>query len=60
MAGKRSKRVDPTWPQTPDGEHPVTEFNSDRQGALSPFGEMEFPLDPDRLPYIHPTTVINR
>lgn len=60
MADKRSKGVDPSWPELGDGEHVVSEFNADRQGALSPFGEVEFPLDPASLPYIHPTTVINR
>ena len=44
MADKRTKGVDPTWPETPDGEHPVTELSTDRQGSLSPFGEIEFPL----------------
>ena len=57
-AAKRSKGVDPRWPDT--GDHAVSEFNADRQGALSPFGEVEFPLSGDQLPYVHPTTVINR
>lgn len=60
MSGKRGKGVDPTWPELPDGAHPVSEFNADRQGALSPFGDLEFPLDPSKVPYRHPTTVINR
>ncbi|AZI57252.1 hypothetical protein EH165_02830 [Nakamurella antarctica] len=64
MAGKRSKAagvgVDPTWPAADDGSHPVSELNTDRQGALSPFGDVTFPLDPADLPYVHPTTVINR
>jgi hypothetical protein len=38
----------------------VSEFNADRQGALSPFGEVEFPLPGDQVPYIHPVTIINR
>ena len=42
--------VDPTWPHGEDGDHPVTELNSDRQGALSPFGEVEFPLPSRRCP----------
>ncbi len=57
MADKRAKGVDPTWPE---GDHPVTELNSDRQGALSPFGDVTFPLDAKDLPYVHPKTVINR
>ena len=58
MAAKRSKGVDPHWPDLPDGEHPVTELNTHVQGALSPFGDVEFPLP--SVPYIHPNTVINR
>jgi hypothetical protein len=51
-------RRDPAWPQLPDGEHPVTELTTDVQGNLSPFGEIEFPLDD--VPYIHPHTEVNR
>ena len=58
MAAERSKGVDPHWPHLPDGEHPVTELSTHVQGALSPFGDVEFPLP--TVPYIHPTTVINR
>ncbi len=60
MADKRNNGVDPTWPVIEEGGHAVSEFNSDRQGALSPFGELEFPLPGDQILYIHPTTVINR
>ena len=58
MAAKRSKGVDPTWPVSLDGEHPVTELSTDVQGSLSPFGYVEFPLR--SVPYRHPITVINR
>jgi hypothetical protein len=54
---KKHKGIDPTWPGE-DGEHPVTELSSDRQGALSPFGDITFPLD--TVPYVHPETEINR
>ncbi|MBV9920695.1 MAG: hypothetical protein JOY78_07585 [Pseudonocardia sp.] len=54
----RQGRVDPTWPDLPDGEHPISELAADRQGSLSPFGDIEFPLD--EVPYEHPHTVINR
>ena len=54
----RRARIDPTWPQLPDGEHPVSELASEVQGSLSPFGDVEFPLD--SVPYEHPVTVINR
>ncbi len=56
--GKKQAWVDPTWPQAEDGSHPVTELASPVAGGLSPFGDLEFPLD--SVPYIHPTTVINR
>jgi hypothetical protein len=51
-------RVDPTWPQLPEGEYPVTELSSSLQGSLSPFGDVEFPLD--NVPYVHPVTEINK
>jgi hypothetical protein len=60
VSKKRKRAVDPGWPQVEAGGHAVSEFNADRQGALSPFGEVEFPLPGDQLPYQHPTTVINR
>jgi hypothetical protein len=53
--------VDNGWPQVADGEHAVTELSSSRSGNLSPFGEdTEFPVAADKLPYVHPHTVINR
>ena len=58
MADKRGKGVDPNWPDLADGEHAVTELHTHVQGALSPYGELEFPLA--SVPYEHPTTVINR
>ena len=54
----RPGRVDPTWPDLPDGEHPISEFAASMQGSYSPFGDLEFPLD--EVPYVHPHTVINR
>lgn len=54
---RKAKGIDPTWPGD-DGEHPVTELAADRQGALSPFGDLTFPLD--AVPYVHPQTEINR
>lgn len=55
---RKPKRIDPNWPQAAAGEHPVSEVASDRQGALSPFGDVTFPLD--SVPYEHPETEINR
>jgi hypothetical protein len=51
-------RIDPTWPKLPEGEIPLTELTAEMQGSLSPFGELEFPLD--EVPYVHPTTEVNR
>jgi hypothetical protein len=60
---KRQKKqyVDPGWP-TVDGEddHAVSELATDRTGALSPFGELTFPLPAEELPYLHSVTVINK
>ena len=58
---KHPERVDPTWPGVDDlGKAPVSEIAADRQGALSPFGELAFPLPPDEVSYKHPETEINR
>lgn len=54
----RPGRIDPTWPDLPDGEHPVSELAAATQGSLSPFGDIEFPLD--EVPYVHPVTEINK
>ena len=55
----KSHRVDPTWAGDDDhGSHPVSELTSDRQGALSPFGDdITFPLE--NSGYQHPVTEIN-
>ena len=57
---KRTDRIDPTWPSWSEEDHPVTELAAPLQGALSPFGELTFPLPPDQVPYQHPHTEINR
>jgi hypothetical protein len=57
---KRTDRIDPTWPSWSEEDHPVSELAASVQGALSPFGEVTFPLPPDQLPYEHPHTEINR
>lgn len=54
---KYTARLEPTWPQVGDDEHPVSELAADRQGALSPFGDVTFPLP--AVPYTHPETEIN-
>ena len=55
---ERTGRIDPTWPDLPDGEHPVSELASPVQGSLSPFGDIEFPQP--EVPYVHPVTKINK
>ena len=58
--GVNNDRIDPAWPGDDDeGKHPVSEIAADRQGALSPFGELTFPLPPEELGYVHPVTEIN-
>lgn len=63
MADKKQKTryVDPGWPAI-DGEddHAISELAADRTGALSPFGELTFPLPAEDLLYTHPVTVVNR
>lgn len=56
----RKAGIDPTWPESGEGDHALSELTADRQGSLSPFGDLEFPLDAAELTYIHPTTIINR
>ena len=52
--------VDPGWPTTDPEDHAVSELVADRTGALSPFGDVVFPVPADDLPYVHPVTVVNR
>jgi hypothetical protein len=55
----KSDRIDPSWKADDDnGTHPVSELVADRQGALSPYGDVTFPLE--SVPYVHPSTEINR
>ncbi len=60
--GKKTKqdRIDPEWPQGGEKDSAVSEFLSDTQGALSPFGDVSFPLPEGTVPYKHPTTEINK
>lgn len=56
---KRDRYVDNGWPTTDPNEHAISELAADRAGALSPLGDLVFPLPADDLPYLHPVTVIN-
>jgi hypothetical protein len=63
VADKKQKKqyVDNGWPEVNgDDDHAVSELATDRTGALSPFGELTFPLPADELPYTHPVTVVNK
>lgn len=55
----KNRYVDNGWPET-DGEPAVSELRTDRAGALSPFGDVVFPLPSEELPYLHPVTTVNR
>jgi hypothetical protein len=57
---QKSRYVDNGWPEHGEDDHPVSELAADRTGALSPFGDITFPLPSDELPYTHPVTVINK
>jgi hypothetical protein len=58
---QKSRYIDNGWPQLGgDDDHAVSELATDRTGALSPFGDIAFPLPADELPYTHPITVVNR
>ncbi|WP_439031942.1 hypothetical protein [Gordonia terrae] len=63
--GKVRKKhyVDNGWPQDDNGdaaEHAVSELATHISGALSPFGETEFPIPADQLPFVQSKTVVNR
>ena len=53
----KTRYVDNGWPTTDPDDHAVSELVTDRTGALSPFGEVEFPVPAAELPYVHPVTV---
>ncbi|WOC12918.1 hypothetical protein [Gordonia sp. MP11Mi] len=57
---KKNGYVDNGWPKETGDDHAVTEFLAHLPGALSPFGDSEFPLPADDLPYVHAKTVVNR
>lgn len=61
-AGKKHY-VDNGWPKDEDGSHPdhaVSELATHISGALSPFGDTQFPLPVDDLPFVQSKTVVNR
>ncbi len=59
---EKKRYVDNGWPTSDDGEHEeaVSEFAATISGALSPFGDVEFPLPVEHLPYVHAETQVNR
>jgi hypothetical protein len=57
---QKTRYVDRGWPTTNPDDHAVSELASDRVGALSPFGDLVFPLPADELPYVHPVTDVNQ
>ncbi len=62
VADKNKKQyIDNGWPDLTDGDdRAVSELATDRTGALSPFGDLVFPLPADELPFIQSVTVVNR
>jgi hypothetical protein len=56
----KNRYIDNGWPTTDPEDHPVSELATDRVGALSPFGDVTFPVPSDDLPYVHPVTIVNR
>jgi hypothetical protein len=56
----KTRYADNGWPTRDPEDHAVSELAADRVGALSPFGDVTFPLPATDLPYLHPVTVINR
>lgn len=60
---KKQPYVDNGWPKDADGDapdHAVSEFAATLAGALSPFGDVEFPLPVETLPFVQSKTVVNR
>lgn len=57
---RKIRYVDNGWPTRDPDDHAVSELATDRTGALSPFGEVVFPVSAEELPYLHPVTVVNR
>lgn len=58
---KPGQYIDNGWPReiAEAGDHAVSEFAAHLSGALSPFGDVEFPLPAESLPYLHAKTEIN-
>ena len=56
----KTRYVDNGWPTQDPDDHAVSELAADRVGALSPYGDVAFPLPAADLPYLHPVTVVNR
>jgi hypothetical protein len=58
---QKSRYVDNGWPVSDaEDDHPISELAADRTGALSPFGDIAFPVPAEDLPYTHPITVVNK
>jgi hypothetical protein len=58
---EKRRYVDNGWPVHDEGDdHAVSELAADRTGALSPYGDVTFPLPAEQMPYTHPVTVVNK
>ena len=56
----KNRYIDNGWPTRDPDDHPVSELASPLVGALSPFGDIHFPVPASTLPYLHPVTHVNR
>lgn len=59
MSHKKIGYSDGGWPELAHDEHAVTELLADKQGPLSPYGDVDFPVPAEQLPYVHPKTYVN-
>lgn len=61
-AKKKNNYVDNGWPVDDEGghQHAVSEFAASVPGALSPFGDVTFPLPAENLSFVQSHTVVNR
>ncbi|MBD0023620.1 hypothetical protein GII33_05130 [Gordonia pseudamarae] len=57
----KKQYIDNGWPIDDEGghQHAVSEFAASVPGALSPFGDVTFPLPAEELSFVQSHTVVN-